>query len=167
MKINFYIVIILLVSIMNFAQATFEQDGVKEGNSRFSISLYSEKHADANYMKGKVNLLYSKFLSDDIETFIHALDNLTDNIHTYKLDAGLSYYFLKRPTLTPYIGLEMGLSGDSTNGIKLFNEQSFYIGTHKFFSENIALTPELGIEFIDFKIHSETYFNLYFTYFFN
>ena len=54
-----------------------------------------------------------------------------------------------------------GTGGLSANGSK------FYVGAHQFLSENFAITPEAGAQFIDFTDYTETYLNVYLTYFFD
>ena len=163
------IIIISLLTTILYSKA-FEQNGVKEGNSRLSIGLYGEKEYKNN--KSELNIKiegnYGNFISDNSEILLKVRDTTNLSYHKYKLDTAYSFYFLKQPTLTPYLGVELGISGDTQiSEDKIFNEQGFYFGLHQFFTENISLTPEMGIEFTNFNEMTENYFSLYLSYFFD
>ena len=158
-----------MLIINGLSATTFEQNGVKEGNSRLSIGLYGEKHyTDSAELDIQLDASYGRFLTDNSEVLLKIRDTTDFKYHTYKIDMGYSYYLFKQPTLTPYIGVELGIAGDTgRDSNKIVNEEGFYVGLHKFFTENIALSPELGIEFTDFNSVTESYFNIYLTYFFD
>ena len=149
---------------------TFEQNGVVQGNSRLSIGFYGEKEYKDNKseLSIKIEGNYGRFISNNSEILLKVRDTTNLDYHNYKLDIAYSFYFLKQPTLTPYIGTELGISGNTEiNEDRVLNEQGLYFGFHKFFTEHIALTPEVGIEFTNFNEMSENYFSLYLSYFFD
>ena len=161
--------IILILFLSNILYPyTIEQNGVKEGKSRLSIGLYGEEH----YTKSKSSLdikfdgTYGRFISDSSEILLKVRDATDLDYHLYKIDAGYSYYFLKKLVFAPYVGFELGISGD-TKVKKTENEQGLYIGVHNFLTEDISVTPEIGIEFTDFNTKTESYLNIYLTYFFD
>jgi len=149
---------------------SFEQNGVVQGNSRLSIGLYAEKEYKDNKsdLSIKIEGNYGKFISDNSEVLLKVRDTTNLDYHNYKLDVAYSFYFWKQPTLTPYVGTELGIAGNTEiNDDKVLNEQGIYLGFHQFFTPNIALTPEVGIEFTNFNEMSENYFSLYLSYFFD
>jgi len=164
-------IILLLILIESWIYAiNFEENGVKEGNSRLSIGIYGEKHytKDKTNLEIKFNGIFGNFITQNSEIIFKFRDKTDLEYHTYQLDSGYSHYFLKQPTFTPYIGIELGISGNTRiNTDKVIDEEGFYLGVHKFFSENIALTPEIGVEFTKFNRVMETYLDIYLTYFFN
>jgi len=163
------ITLFALVSTLLYSNS-FGQNGVAQGNSRLSLGLYGEKEYKNNKseLSIKVEANYGKFLSDNSEILLKVRDTTNLDFHKYKLDVAYSFYFLKEPTLTPYIGTELGISGNTEiNEDKVLNEQGLYLGVHQFFTPNIALTPEVGIEFTNFNEMSENYFSLYLSYFFD
>ena len=162
---------LLILTTLSTA-GTFEQNGVKEGNNRVSASarLTLPDGGDTT-----VQLLgqYGKFMTDDIEIMIDAFSATFTNKQTkkkkisYLLGLGGNYYFAKKPTLTPYIGGEYYHSGaidDTGYGV---NGLNIHIGAHQFLSENFAITPEAGSMFFDFTDYSQSYLNVYLTYFFD
>jgi len=164
------IIFIMLLTLNSLLATSFEQNGIKEGNSRLSVGLYGEKHyaTTSSELDIKIDGTYGKFLSDNSEILLKVRDTTDLKYHAYKIDLGYSYYFFKQPIFTPYIGFELGISGDTKiDSGRLNNEEGIYIGAHNFFSENIALSPEFGVEFTDFKEVAESYFNIYLTYFFD
>ena len=180
---------ILMLSTLATA-GTFEQNGVKEGNSRVSIGLNSIiNNNDGENPTGTFYGEYGKFLTDDIELDIYTLISLSNvtnksqdfiygsnSYTTYHIGLGGNYYFLKTPTLTPYVGAKYYYT-DSTldvtkkeNGNKIdfsSNGANIHLGLHKFFSENLAVTPEIGSTFTDFSDYLSSYANIYLTYFFD
>jgi hypothetical protein len=164
------ILFIIILILTTLSSTIIEENGIKEGNSRLSVGLYGEKHyaTSSSELDIKFDGSYGRFLSDNSEVLLKIRDTTDLTYHAYKIDIGYSYYLFKQPTLTPYVGLEVGISGDTQiDSTKIINEEGLYIGFHKFFTENIALTPEVGIEFTDLTEISENYFNIYLTYFFN
>jgi hypothetical protein len=168
MKKNIMIIITLISTTLY--PNSFEQNGVKEGNSRLSIGIYGEKEYKDNESELNIKLegSYGKFITDNSEILLKVRDTTDLNYHKYKIDTAYSFYFSKHPIFTPYIGVELGISGDTqTSNDKIFNEQGLFIGFHQFFTENISLTPEVGIEFTNFNEMTENYFSLYLSYFFD
>ena len=168
MKINI-ITIFTLLSTLLYSNS-FEQNGVVKGNSRVSIGFYGEKEYKDNKsdLSIKIEGNYGKFISDNSEILLKIRDSTNLDYHKYKIDIAYSIYFLRQPTLTPYIGMELGIAGNTQiNEDKIINEQGFYFGFHQFFTEHIALTPEVGIEFTNLNEMSENYFSLYLSYFFD
>ncbi len=162
------ICIILFLSTILYSNS-FEQNGVKEGNSRVSVGLYGERHylQSSENLDIKVNATYGKFLSDSFEISLKLKDSTDFKNHIYKIDSGYNFYLFKELTYTPYIGFELGISGNTRVNSKTINEEGIYLGIHNFFSENIALTNEIGFELTDLKKATETYYNIYITYFFD
>ncbi len=183
------LVSLLILGTLTTTINAFEQNGVKEGNNRISIGLNSiidnESGEDPT---GTFYGEYGKFITDDIELDIYTLVSLnnvknknpnytyhSDSYITYHIGLGGNYYFLKTPTLTPYVGAKYyytdnTLDIDKQNGKKIdfsSNGANIHIGLHKFFSENLAVTPEIGSTFVDFNDYLSSYANIYLTYFFN
>lgn len=169
------IVSLSLLSTLSSA-VSFEQNGVKDGNDRVSIGLTSIVHYNSGSDgSGTLYGEYGHFLTDNIELGIYTLSSFSGGDVLYHIGALGNYYFLKTPTLTPYIGAKYYYTDWTKDayrkdGSKIdysSNGNDFHIGAHKFFSENLALTSEVGSQFIDFTEYSSTYFNLNLTYFFD
>ncbi len=182
------LVSILVLSTLTIA-SSFEQNGVKEGNNRVSIGLNSIiDNDDGEDPTGTFYGEYGKFITDDIEFDIYTLISLNnvknknanykyhdDSYITYHIGVGANYYFLKTPTLTPYIGAkyyytDSTLDVDRADGSSVdfsSNGANIHMGLHKFFSENLAITPEIGSTFVDFSDYMSSYANIYLTYFFD
>ena len=148
-----------------FAAPTFEQTGVKEGNNKLSVSIYNRlpKDGDASVT---LNAELGHFLTDDIELTFNTLISKNGGSTLYYLQPGANYYFAKTPTLTPYVGGQVyyyGLTGSDTSGFG----NNYHVGAHKFFSENVSITGEAGLDFFELTDYSQSYTNIYFTYFFN
>jgi len=171
---------LLILSSLSTA-GTFEQNGVKEGNNRVSASarLRLPDGGDPT-----VQLLgqYGRFLTDDIEIMLDLFSNTakytpdktiaipnpsTSTETSYLVGVGANYYFLKTPTLTPYIGGTYYYSDFTADGDFAANGLKLNIGAHQFLTENFAITPEAGSRFFDFTDYYESYFNVYLTYFFD
>ena len=163
------IIIISTLFLNILYSSSFEQNGVKEGNSRVSIGLYGEKHysQDKTGLDIKFDGSYGRFISNSSEVLLKIKDSTDLKEHLYKIDAGYSFYFFKHLLFAPYIGLELGISGNTRLSSKTTNEEGLYMGVHSFLTENIAITPEVGMEYSDFKTPSESYLNIYLTYFFD
>jgi len=148
------------------ATPTFEQTGVKEGNNKLSVSLFN-RFPDGGDASVTLNAELGHFLTDDIELTFNTLVNQTQGDTLYYLQPGANYYFLKTPTLTPYAGGQVyyfGQTGDnSTSGFG----NNYHVGAHKFFSENVSITGEAGMDFFEFTDYLQSYTNVYFTYFFD
>jgi hypothetical protein len=166
---------ILMVSTLSTA-GTFEQGGVKEGNDRVSIGLYTTLHND-NGADASATLYgqYGKFLTDDIEVLLDVFTATTgaqqsdDTDIVYMVGPGINYYFAKAPTLTPYVGTQIFYSDKITDDDGDFDAHGskYYVGFHKFLNENASVTPELSVQLFDFTEYSSTNLNVYLTYFFN
>ncbi len=156
---------VFLMSILGWG-ASFEQNGVKEGNVKFSASLYSTQSSDKSDTFG-FNTQLGYLLSDRVEILLGLnIDTQREEIY-YTLSPGISYYFYKTPITTSYIGLKLYYWNSSNEYIKEEKGNTFYLGTDFFISENVAITPEIGINYLDFNSEKGTYFNTFLTYFFN
>ena len=166
---------LVLLSTMATA-VSFEQSGVKEGNDRISIGLYTTLHND-NGSDPTASLYgqYGKFVTDDIELVLDLFTNLSTNRETndaaitYMVGPGINYYFAKTPTMTPYVGTQVFYSDVITDEDGEFDAHGskYYVGFHKFFNENVSITPELSVQLFDFTDYSSTNLNVYLTYFFD
>lgn len=166
MKIFKNILASLLILTTLSTAGTFEQNGVKEGNNRISASarLTVPKEGD-----NSIQLLgqFGHFLSDDIEVMADVFSSTSNGDTVYLLGLGGNYYFSKTPTLTPYVGGQYYHSGLTGNSDSSANGTRVYVGAHQFLSENFAITPEAGLMFFDFTEYSQSYLNVYLTYFFD
>ncbi len=166
-----------LILLSSFASAvSFEQQGVKEGNDRVSIGLYTTLHNDnGNDPTATLYGQYGRFITDDIELVLDLFTNLSTNSQsdnkaiTYMVGPGINYYFLKTPTTTPYVGTQVFYSDVITDDSGDFSAQGskYYVGFHKFLNENASITPELSVQLYDFTDYSSTNLNVYLTYFFD
>ncbi|CAA6800354.1 MAG: Unknown protein [uncultured Sulfurovum sp.] len=156
---------LLILSTLSTAN-TFEQNGVKEGNNRISASARFSVPDEGD---NTLTLLaqYGHFLTDDIEVMVDLFSSSANGDTFYLLGLGGNYYFAKTPTLTPYVGGQYYNSGLTGNSDTTANGTKFYVGAHQFLSENFAITPEAGAQFFDFTDYSESYLNVYLTYFFD
>jgi len=146
---------------------SFEQAGVKEGNVKVSASLYTQQPKDEdNNINFNAQIGY--FFTDKIETII-GIETISRNSDEfdYTLSPGLNYYFYKTPLVTPFIGAKFYYWNSSFEYIKEERGVTLYIGTHLFLNENVAVTPEFGVNYIDFESNKGTYFNTFLTYFFD
>lgn len=162
-----------LVLLSTFGSAvSFEQNGVKEGNDRISIGLYTTLHND-NGGDPSATLYgqYGRFITDDIEVVLDLYTQLSSvNKDIYFLvGPGINYYFAQTPTLTPYVGTQVFYSDMITDDDGDFDAygSKYYVGFHKFLNENASITPELSVQLFDFTDYSSTNFNVYLTYFFD
>lgn len=160
------LVISLLLLTSSALSESFEQDGVKEGNIKISASLYTQQPNEGDDSVN-LNAQVGYFMNGNIETLI-GLDIRTrkDDEFDYTISPGVNYYFYKTPFITPFIGSRFYYWNTSFEYQKEEKGVSFYIGTHLFLSENIAISPEFGIDFINFESKKGTYFDTYLTYFF-
>ena len=159
------LVFLLILSSLSTA-STFEQNGVKEGNNRISASArftVPDKGDKSLQLLGQ----YGRFLTDDVEVMVDLFSSTVDSDTFYLLGLGANYYFAKTPTLTPYVGVQYYRSGLTGNSNLTANGTRAYVGTHQFLSENFAVTPEAGALFFDFSEYSQSYVNVYLTYFFD
>ena len=157
---------LVLLTSFGFAQ-TFEQNGVKDGNIKLSASLYSQQPTD-NDDDDTINFnsQVGYFLNDNIEILLGLNTEVKQKEIYYTLSPGVNYYFYKTLIFTPYVGAQLYYQNTSFEYIKEKIGSTLYVGTHVFITENIAITPEFGTNFIDFKSNKSTYFNTFLTYFF-
>ena len=144
---------------------TFEQDGVKEGNSKISIGLYTtipDEGDTSMTLYGGIG----HFLTDDIEVVLDTLINVQDSETLYYLKPGINYYFMKTPTLTPYVGTNLYYFDSTIDNSDSSYGNNYHVGAHQFFSENAAITAEIGMDYFEFTDYMQSYSNVYLTYFF-
>ncbi|SFV59193.1 hypothetical protein MNB_SV-14-1759 [hydrothermal vent metagenome] len=158
---------LLILSSLSTA-GTFEQNGVKEGNNRISASArltFPDEGDKSIQLLGQ----YGRFLTDDVEVMVDLFSNTASGDTFYLVGLGANYYFAKTPTLTPYVGAEYYYSDyTKDDGIDYSaNGTRAYVGAHQFLTENFAITPEAGAQFFDFSDYSQSYLNVYLTYFFD
>jgi len=162
---------------------TFEQNGVKEGNDRISValnSIFSKDKEDTTgdyHSSGNLILQYGRFLTDDIELSAYTYTSFFGGQYiNYQIAVGANYYFLKTPTLTPYMGIQYYYTDttkdyySTTTGKKIdmsSNGDNIHLGLHKFFTEDFAISPEVGARFFEFTDYTDSYGRIYLTYFFN
>ena len=165
--LNFIKIFFMLFLINSFGYSTsFEQNGVKEGNVKFSAGLYSTQSSDEFDTFG-FNTQLGYLLSDKVEILLGLDVDTQRNELYYTLSPGISYYFYKTPITTSYVGLKLYYWNTSNEYIQEQKGNTFYLGTDFFISENVAITPEAGVNYLDFKSKKNTYFNTFLTYFFN
>jgi hypothetical protein len=159
---------ILLPLFTSFALSqSFEQNGVKDGNVRLSMSLYSEQPQDESN-SADFDIQSGYFINDNIEILFRlGLEKMrgADEFY-YRLTPGLNYYFYNTPIFTPYVGARVYYWNSSYEYIQEKKGSSLSIGSHFFVNENVAISPELGIDFIDFESKDATYFSTSLSYFF-
>ena len=155
-------------TLINAGSPTFEQNGVKEGNDRLSLTLLTSIPDEGDEMI-TLQAQYGRFLSNDIELLAEGSTYIFGSDSTlYTIGAGANYYFAKTPLLTPYVGgqfyyyvMDVAGTSDSLSG------GDIHLGTHYFLNENAAITPVAGAQFIDFTDYTQSYLNIYLTYFFD
>ena len=157
---------VVMLSALSSTASAFEQNGIKEGNNRVSASARLSVPDEGDK---SITLLgqYGYFLSDDVELMLDLFSSTSGSDTFYLLGFGANYYFAKTPTLTPYVGAQYYNSGMTGNSDLSANGDKIYVGAHQFLSENFAITPEGGAQFVDFTDYTETYLNVYLTYFFD
>ncbi len=84
---------------------------------------------------------------------------------SYTLSPGFNIYLYNAPTFTPYIGGQLFYRGSVGYGDDEVGDK-LYAGSHIFISENVAITPELGVTYDNFNERGESYFNTFLTCFF-
>jgi hypothetical protein len=160
-------VIFLLLLFGTFSWSnTFEQNGVKEGNDRVSIGLYTTI-PDGGDGTATFYGTYGYFLNDDVELSLASTVMTSKGNTIYYIKPGGNYYFLKTPTLTPYVGGSLYYYDSTKKNTDSDYGTELHVGAHKFFSENMAVTGEAGSSFFEFDDYLQSYVNLYLTYFFN
>ena len=165
---NYFIkvaIVSTLISTFAFG-ASFEQNGVADGNVKFSAALYSTQNSDEYDTLG-FNTQLGYFFTDRLEVLLGLdIDTQRNEIY-YTLAPGVSYYFYKTAITTSYLGAKLYYWNTSNEYVMEEKGNTFYLGTDFFISENVAITPEVGINFLDFDEKKGTYFNTFLTYFFN
>ena len=145
---------------------TFEQTGVKEGNTRLSVGVYStvpDEGDPAVTVHGELG----HYLTDDVEIALATFVTARNGDTSYYIKPGANYYFLKTPTLTPYVGGHLYYFDSTADGAEGSFGNNYHVGAHMFFSENVAVTGELGMDFFEFSDYLQTYTNVSLTYFFD
>ena len=158
---------LVLLSTMATA-VSFEQNGVKEGNDRLSVTLLSTV-PDEGDERITIQAQYGRFITDNIEILLEGSTYIfgTDTSLT-TVGLGANYYFAKTPVLTPYAGFQGYVYHvDSNNVTDDITGGDIHVGVHYFLNENAAITPVAGSQFIDFTDYTQSYLNIYLTYFFN
>jgi hypothetical protein len=166
MKILKKILPLLLISGGLIQADTFEQNGVKEGNDRVSVGIYTTIPDEGD---GTLTLYgtYGHFLNDDVEVSLASTVMTARGDTMYWLKPGANYYFAKTPTLTPYVGGAIYYFDSTSDNSDSDYGSELHIGAHKFLSENMAVTGEAGSSFYEFDEYMQSYVNAYLTYFFN
>jgi hypothetical protein len=155
----------LLFSFSSLAQA-FENNGVKDGNIRFSMGFFSEYNDEKNHDSYDLDTQMGYFINNNFEIYF-GINVGTQVKHTkFVLSPGINYYFYQTPVLTPYIGIQYYYQNTTNEFIKAQEGNTLYIGTHFFLNENVAVTPEFGINYMNFTEQKNTYFNTSLSYFF-
>ena len=145
---------------------SFHQKGLEKGNTKFSVALFSSK-PDEGDSRIALNTQLGKLLTTDIEVLTGLSVSTSNGDTNYDLSGGINYYFLKTETLTPFIGSQLGFSSSTNSASDSSFSDSIYLGAHKFLNERTAVTPETGLQFVDFTDYQEVYFNIYLTFFFD
>ena len=141
----------LILLNMHLFATTFEQNGVKDGNILLSLNLIStqnDKDAEDKYI---INTKVGYFFSDDLEIYLGVNTNSTYKHTQFVLSPGINYYFYNTLVLTPYIGFQYYYQNTTNEFIESQEGNTYYLGTHVFLNENVALTPEFGVNYLDFK----------------
>ena len=161
-SINFYLILLNV----HLYSVPYEQNGVKDGNIRLSVGFYSEhndKDKDDSYT---LDTQVGYFVNDNLELYLGLNTDTTNNNTKFVLSPGVNYYFYKTPITTPYVGIQYYYQNTTNEFIEAIEGNTLYIGTHIFLNENVAITPEFGVNYIDFKEQQNTYFNTFLSYFF-
>ena len=166
LKRTFISLLLLTATTTLVSAATFEQTGVKEGNTRLSVGVYSTV-PDEGDTSVTVNGELGRFLTDDIEVALATFITASNGDTFYYIKPGANYYFLKTPTLTPYVGGHLYYFNSTADGADSSFGNNYHVGAHMFFSENVAVTGELGMDFFEFSDYLQTYTNVSLTYFFD
>ena len=157
--------LLLLFSFSTLVQA-FENNGVKDGNIRLSMGFFSEYNDDEHDDSYNLDTQIGYFINKDFEIYF-GINVGTQVKHTkFVLSPGVNYYFYQTPILTPYVGVQYYYQNTTNEFIKAQEGSTLYIGTHLFLNENVAVTPEFGVNYIDFTEQKNTYFNTSLSYFF-
>ena len=144
----------------------FEQNGVKDGNIRLSLGFYSEQNDKDKPDTYNLETQVGYFVNDNIEAYFGINTATKNKDTTFVLSPGINYYFYKTPIFTPYIGFQYYYQNTTNEYVEAQEGNTFYLGTHIFLNENVALSPEFGVNYIDFKEKKNTYFNTFLSYFF-
>ena len=155
----------LILYLLTLNLSAFEQNGVKSGNMKISATLSSNQDND-DYNTADFYSQIGYFYNKNIEVLIGLqLEEKQKEIY-YTPSIGANYYFYNSPIITPYIGGQIFYKNTTNEYIREKKGDKFYIGTHLFISEDVAITPEYGVIYLDFNTEKGTYFNTFLTYFF-
>jgi hypothetical protein len=165
----FKMVIVLSILSSFTLSKSFEQNGVKDGNMRVSTNFYFEQPKDEDDSNSaNLNTQIGYFMNNRVEVmFSLGLEKMkgADEFY-YRLTPGINYYFYKTPIITPYFGARLYYWNSSYEYIVEEKGSSLCIGSHLFISEDVAISPEFGIDFVDFNSNDGTYLSTALTYFF-
>jgi hypothetical protein len=156
---------LFLLTTHSFA-VQFEQNGVKDGNIKLSLGLYSTHNDKENADNYTLDTQVGYFVNDSLELYLGLKTDTANDDTMFVLSPGINYYFYKTPTVTPYIGFQYYYQNTTNEFIEALEGNTLYIGTHVFLNENVAVTPEFGINYMDFTEQQNTYFNTFLSYFF-
>ncbi len=165
-RFKYRVALLLILLNVHLFAVTFEQNGVKDGNVKFSFNLISTQNNKDDENTNIINTKIGYFFSDNLEIYLGADIDTIYNDTRFTLSPGVSYYFYKTPILTPYIGLQYYYKNTTNEYLKAQEGNTYYLGTHVFLNENVALTPEFGVNYLDFKEQQNTYFTTSLSYFF-
>ena len=150
----------------NLFSAQFEQNGVKDGNIKLSFGLYSTHNDKEKANTYTLDTQVGYFLNDSLELYLGLKTDTANDETMFVLSPGVNYYFYSTPIVTPYIGFQYYYQNTTNEFIEALEGNTLYIGTHVFLNENVAVTPEFGINYMNFTEQQNTYFNTYLSYFF-
>jgi len=166
-NIQYLIKILSIFLLLNsfLSSKNVEKNGVKDGNMKISATLYSNQEREG-YDTVNLNAQLGYFYNEEIELLIGFQIDVQQNELYYTLSPGVNYYFYNQPRITPYIGGQFFYKNTSNEYVKEKKGHTFYLGTHLFVSENVAITPETGIRYFNFHTQKGTYINTFLSYFF-
>lgn len=165
-RFKYRVALLLILLNVHLFAVTFEQNGVKDGNVKFSLNLISTQNNKDDENTNIINTKIGYFFSDSLEIYLGVDIDTIYNDTRFTLSPGVSYCFYKTPILTPYIGLQYYYKNTTNEYLKAQEGNTYYLGTHVFLNENVALTPEFGVNYLDFKEQQNTYFTTSLSYFF-
>jgi len=158
----------LIAATLATSAMAFEQQGVKEGNSRVGVNaMYMSVTPDGgdSIDMGLITGSYAAFLTDSVELGLGLTYIISDDNSDYTLTPFAKYNFVDvSPTVVPYVGLGFAyMNGDSTEEAETgYNAEG---GVKIFTSETTAITTALFYEAYDefditgLKIGIEIYFD--------
>jgi hypothetical protein len=141
-------------------------NGVKNGNIRLSVGFASEHNDDREEDNYNLDTQIGYFINQNLELYFGLNTKTSENDTTFVLSPGINYYFYQTPIFTPYVGVQYYYQNTTNEFIEAQEGNTFYGGTHIFLSEDVALSPEFGVNYVDFSERKNTYFNTSLSYFF-